>query len=43
MLFFGRAKQFVGSEFLKPLPPAMEGWVLNHWTAKEVSNMLLYM
>ena len=23
---------------IEPMPPAMEGWILNHWTAREVPS-----
>ena len=26
----------VPQPWIKPLPPAVESWWLNHWTAKEV-------
>ena len=28
---------------IEPTPPALEGWSLNHWTAREVSEFLILM
>ena len=27
---------------IKPVPPALEAWSLNHWTAREVQEILLF-
>ena len=27
---------------IEPVPPAVEGWSLNHWTAREVLNFVLF-
>ena len=26
---------------IEPVPPAVEAWSLNHWTAREVQNLLI--
>ena len=39
-LFFGHDMQGIGAQpGTEPVPPAVEAWHLNHWTAREVPGL----